>query len=960
MITYKFSASRFRNFLSRQAVAENQRPVGCWYGKIMVLSVFFATVTAPCHLMGQAYYIPPADFDGDGHADIMVVTPAANPLDWKWRNKEGVDTGFIHGGAGDLVLPADYDGDGIAERAVFRPSNNNWYVWDPVTGMTSFVLGETGCLPLVGDYDGDGKADAAVLIPTTFLGGVNVMKYRKSSDAGIVETTIGIMGDLPMSGDFDGDGLTDPAVFRRSSRPGESNVFIVQTSGTPGMEVVTELGGYGDIAVCADYTGNGWTDLAVYQQNGTWLILPDGASQPIVKHHGGHTNDIPIPGKYDSDTKADLAVFRDGEWLILRSSSYPIGTKYDLYNTAPIVWGSGGSFSAKEPIIGDWDGDGADDLAFHESNWFNLWRSSSGVVAYPWGLGSDIPTPGDFDGDGIMDSGLFRGSDGSWHRFGSTYGAYGTLQYGYNGIIPVVADYDGDGRADIALVEPSTYQWHLLRTSHGLQTFHYGIPGDVPIPKDYDGDGKADSAVFRPSTSTFYYHGSAIGPQQIQYGDPALVREPIPADYTGDGKADVGVVYINNQWQISGVSNAILNKISTKSGRAVPGDYDGDGKADVAVFDHGTWWILESSSGWFKGKPGPFSFGVGSDVPSGRLKTGYDYDFNQPILFAPFDGTIEDLMGNTTMGVLNGASATSDGGKLNGALILDGTNDFVSIPGYPYLNTSGPYLVRTVSLWFRPDSLQGGRQILYEEGGSGRGFNIYVHNATLYAGGWDLAVDSGIGDQEAWSGSWRQATVAGAGVWHHVTIMFDARQTPTQLTSGVFQAYLDGVEMSGSTQGMQMHTHSDAGALGYVSAGGTRMHDGATTVTNFLAGALDELTIWNRVFDDSTYINGVSEKELFFWMMKYFHHVNVDMDADTDEDGLNHWEELQYGTDPANSDTDGDGLSDWDEIFVHETDPNDPDSDGDGMLDGDEIVLGLDPFHPDNPSVKFTVYTPLR
>lgn len=60
---------------------------------------------------------------------------------------------------------------------------------------------------------------------------------------------------------------------------------------------------------------------------------------------------------------------------------------------------------------------------------------------------------------------------------------------------------------------------------------------------------------------------------------------------------------------------------------------------------------------------------------------------------------------------------------------------------------------------------------------------------------------------------------------------------------------------------------------------------------------------------------------------------------DADADGLNHDEELLYGTSPINADTDGDGLSDMAEVKIYVTSPINADTDGDGVSDYDEIIV---------------------
>ncbi|MFN2394019.1 MAG: VCBS repeat-containing protein, partial [Pyrinomonadaceae bacterium] len=53
-----------------------------------------------------------------------------------------------------------------------------------------------------------------------------------------------------------------------------------------------------------------------------------------------------------------------------------------------------------------------------------------------FGLGTDIPTPADYDGDGKTDISFFRQSNGTWYLQQSTSGFTG-VQFGAAADIPV-------------------------------------------------------------------------------------------------------------------------------------------------------------------------------------------------------------------------------------------------------------------------------------------------------------------------------------------------------------------------------------------------------------------------------------------------------------------------------------------------------------------------------------------
>lgn len=154
-----------------------------------------------------------ADYDGDGRADFAVRRPSTQM--WFIHNSSGVDvlTGFNDGISRrrfgtreeDIPVPADFDGDGRADLAVRRPSTESWFVLNSSgsnfnsgrnDGIQRVTFGrDSADIPIVGDYDGDGIADFAVRRPST-----QMQFILRSSDNEVDRIQFGLQAsDIPLA-----------------------------------------------------------------------------------------------------------------------------------------------------------------------------------------------------------------------------------------------------------------------------------------------------------------------------------------------------------------------------------------------------------------------------------------------------------------------------------------------------------------------------------------------------------------------------------------------------------------------------------------------------------------------------------------------------------------------------------------------------------------------------------------
>lgn len=275
------------------------------------------------------------------------------------------------------------------------------------------------------------------------------------------------------------------------------------------------------------------------------------------------------------------------------------------------------------PHVGDVNGDGRDDIVTF-THGDSIWGpldvyvalsdgarfGASSVWADWWGHRSHIPMLGDFNGDGRDDIFAFTEVGDAWVAL-SNGASFGSSIYQSPVImdiddVPMVGDVNGDGRDDIVIFSADgAMDVHVvLSTGSGFgakSKWHdgFGLTGESFSVTDVNADGRDDIIAFNQGVNgnnawVARSNGSSFGASSVWHTFFAIAEEmPGDGDFDGDGDADVVTftrdanadVYVGLSNRSSAFSAALWHtSFGGARGTYRTGDVNGDGRDEIIRF----------------------------------------------------------------------------------------------------------------------------------------------------------------------------------------------------------------------------------------------------------------------------------------------------------------------------------------------------------------------------------------
>ncbi len=216
-------------------------------------------------------------------------------------------------------------------------------------------------------------------------------------------------------------------------------------------------------------------------------------------------------------------------------------------------------------------GDGINKLHVYDNNQFDVSNPTK-----RFGVG-------DFDGDGVDD--LFLATGAAWY-----YAPAGKAEWRFINAKTekigdlLFGDFDADGRTDVFTLHGANWEVSWGGSSKWEKINESADPiGDYHVG-DFIGDGRAD--VFYANGIEWYFSDGGVGPLTPLTTSSFRIPDLRFGDFNADGKTDVFSV-VTGKWQVSYSGTSAWTPLGPDDTGSVAdlivADFDGDGRADVAT-----------------------------------------------------------------------------------------------------------------------------------------------------------------------------------------------------------------------------------------------------------------------------------------------------------------------------------------------------------------------------------------